>query len=163
MIAIRKLFGAAVVLSLFAGCNSDEPGGGGTPAVTPPAAPATPAKEAPAPKAETPAPKADESKDKVPDLSPPAKEPAPKDEKKEASAKPALSDDEMKEIAKLPPDDRAIALAQIVCPVSGEHLGSMDVPIKVTAEGKTFLLCCKGCNKEVQAHPKDVVAKLKAQ
>ena len=59
------------------------------------------------------------------------------------------------------PARRTVALKQAVCPVSDENLGSMGVPIKVTAEGKTFYLCCKGCNKEVDADPKAVVAKLK--
>ncbi len=38
----------------------------------------------------------------------------------------------------------------------------MGTPIKVTAEGKTFYLCCKGCKKDVDADPKAVVAKLGA-
>ena len=36
----------------------------------------------------------------------------------------------------------------------------MGVPIRVTAEGKTFFLCCKSCEKEVKADPKAIVAKL---
>jgi YHS domain-containing protein len=36
----------------------------------------------------------------------------------------------------------------------------MGVPLKVSAEGKTFFLCCKGCNKELKANPQAVVAKL---
>ena len=51
-----------------------------------------------------------------------------------------LGADELAEIKKLPADEQAVALKQIVCPVSGEHLGSMGVPLKVTAEGKTFSL-----------------------
>ena len=51
-------------------------------------------------------------------------------------------------------------MKQVLCPVSGEHLGSMDAPIKVSAEGKTFYLCCKSCKKEVEKNPKEVVAKL---
>ena len=37
----------------------------------------------------------------------------------------------------------------------------MGVPLKVTAAGQTFFLCCKGCNKDVQDDPAAVVAKLK--
>jgi YHS domain-containing protein len=73
----------------------------------------------------------------------------------------ALSDEEVAEIKKLPAADAAKALAQKVCPVSGENLGGMGVPVRVSAEGKTFFLCCKGCNKEVKSNPKAVVAKLK--
>ena len=45
--------------------------------------------------------------------------------------------------------------------MGGENLGEMGPPIKVTAAGKTFFLCCKSCQKEVDADPKAVVAKLK--
>ena len=44
--------------------------------------------------------------------------------------------------------------------MSDEHLGSMDVPVKVSAEGKTLYLCCKGCKKDFDADPKAVLAKL---
>jgi YHS domain-containing protein len=54
-----------------------------------------------------------------------------------------------------------VALKQLVCPVSDEHLGSMGTPLKVTAEGQTFYICCKGCNKDVKDDPAAVVAKLK--
>jgi len=64
------------------------------------------------------------------------------------------------EIGKLPAGEKEIALAQIVCPVSGEHLGSMGKPVKVSAEGKTFLICCKGCTEDITKDPKAVVAKL---
>ena len=34
-----------------------------------------------------------------------------------------------------------------------DHLGSMGKPIKVSAEGRTFFLCCEGCEKEVKSRP----------
>jgi hypothetical protein len=49
-------------------------------------------------------------------------------------------------------DEQAIAAAK-VCPVSGEALGEMGPPIKVTRGGKTIFLCCKGCLKDVQKYP----------
>ena len=52
------------------------------------------------------------------------------------------------------------ALKQAVCPVSGEHLGSMGTPFKITAEGRTFYLCCDGCVDKVKEDPKGVLAKL---
>ena len=67
---------------------------------------------------------------------------------------------EIDEIKALPAGEQATALAQAVCPVSGEHLGSMGMPLKITAEGRTFYLCCKGCKDEVTANPKAVIAKL---
>src|SRR5436309_2445583 len=49
-------------------------------------------------------------------------------------------------------DDKAIA-AQKVCPVSGEELGSMGTPIKVTRGSRSIFLCCQGCVKQIQADP----------
>ena len=73
----------------------------------------------------------------------------------------SLTADEKGEIAKLADKaDQDSALAQATCPVSGENLGSMGVPIKVSAEGKTAYLCCKGCNKDFEKDPKAVFAKL---
>ena len=37
--------------------------------------------------------------------------------------------------------------------MSTHHLGSMEKPIKVTAEGRTFYLCCEGCEEEVKSRP----------
>ena len=83
--------------------------------------------------------------------------PAPAPAAKTAS----LTADEKGEIAKLADKaDQDSALAQATCPVSGENLGSMGVPIKVSAEGKTAYLCCKGCNKDFDKDPKAVFAKL---
>jgi YHS domain-containing protein len=77
------------------------------------------------------------------------------------SAKPALSDDEKSEIAKLTEKaDQDAALAQAVCPISGENLGSMGVPIKMTADGKDAYLCCNGCKKSFEKDPKAALAKL---
>ncbi len=87
-----------------------------------------------------------------------------KDDKKGADAKPAkLSDEEIAEIKKLPADEQAIALAQVTCPVSNDHLGGgeMGMPIKQVVEGKTFFLCCAGCEKAVKADPAAILAKLK--
>ena len=116
--------------------------------------PADPAKTAPAdaPKPEMPA---DDIKIEAPKIEPPTKGDAPK-----SAATPKLSDVEIAEIKALPADEQPVALKQAVCPVSGEHLGSMDTPIKVTAEGKTFFICCKSCKKEVDKDPKAVLAKL---
>jgi YHS domain-containing protein len=45
--------------------------------------------------------------------------------------------------------------------VSGEPLGSMGKPYKVTVKGRTFFLCCEGCEAELQAHPDKYLKKLK--
>jgi Cu(I)/Ag(I) efflux system membrane fusion protein len=64
-------------------------------------------------------------------------------------------------LAELSAADRAAALAQRVCPVSGERLGSMGKPFKVTVKGKTFFLCCDGCQEELNKDPDKYLAKLK--
>ncbi len=91
-------------------------------------------------------------------------------DKKAADAKPAkpldvtgtkLSDDEIKEISKIEPEaDRKIALEQKLCPVSGEHLGSMDKPVKVMLKDQAVFVCCGGCKKDAEAKPAEALAKL---
>ena len=64
-------------------------------------------------------------------------------------------------LAKLSETDRAAALKQDVCPVTGEKLGSMGAPPKVTVEGKEVFLCCEGCEEELRKEPAKYLAKLK--
>ena len=120
-------------------------------------APKAEAPKAEAPKAEAPkveAPKADTPKIEAPKTDTPKIE-APKNE----SA--ALNAEEKAEIAKLGNKaDQDLALGQATCLISGEHLGSMGVPIKVSSEGKTAFLCCKGCVKDFEKDPKAALAKL---
>jgi YHS domain-containing protein len=71
-----------------------------------------------------------------------------------------LTADELAAIKELPAAEQAVAIQQAVCPVSSHNLGSMEKPIKVTAEGRTFYLCCESCEKELKANPKAVIAKL---
>jgi hypothetical protein len=71
-----------------------------------------------------------------------------------------FTDKEMTKIKTLPADEQEAALKQQVCPVSGENLGSMGTPYKVTALSRTFFLCCKSCQDELKADPKAVLAKL---
>ena len=71
-----------------------------------------------------------------------------------------LTDAEIARIKTLPAAEQDVALKQAVCPVSGEHLGNMGEPFKITAEGRTFYLCCKSCVDDVKADPKAVIAKL---
>lgn len=85
----------------------------------------------------------------------PVEELEAKDEKKA----PELSKDEIEAINKLPEGERAAALAQAVCPVSGDNLGAMDVPVKVEFEGKSIYLCCKGCKKDFDKEPAKFIAK----
>ena len=56
--------------------------------------------------------------------------------------------------------DQKLARAQKTCPVSGEALGSMGTPIKVSGAGRTVFLCCEGCRKTFEKDPAKYVEKL---
>lgn len=82
--------------------------------------------------------------------------------KKEGASVDKLTDEELAQIKKLPADEQAAAIAQVVCPVSEHHLGSggMGVPIKQTIGDKTFYICCSGCKDDVKDEPAKVLANL---
>ena len=63
--------------------------------------------------------------------------------------------------AELTAQDRKLAKAQKICPVSDEELGSMGAPIKVSVEGGDVFICCEGCRKRLLANPQKYLAKLK--
>ncbi len=77
--------------------------------------------------------------------------------KKPAKPSPAA----LEQINKLPPEDRELAIAQAVCPVTDEPLGSMGPPAKVMVEGEAVFLCCKGCERDVRENPEQVLAKVR--
>jgi Cu(I)/Ag(I) efflux system membrane fusion protein len=62
---------------------------------------------------------------------------------------------------KLDPEDRKVADAQRLCPITGEPLGSMGKPVKLTVEEQTVFLCCKGCRDDALADPNKTLAKVK--
>lgn len=64
------------------------------------------------------------------------------------------------ELAELSADDRALAERQETCPVSGEPLGSMGKPYKVTVQGRGVLLCCAGCEEAIKEDPEGYLRKL---
>ena len=70
------------------------------------------------------------------------------------------SAEDQQNIAKLPQTDRELALAQRICPISGEPLGSMGVPYKITLKGRPVFLCCKGCVDQAKKSPDKVLSKL---
>lgn len=70
------------------------------------------------------------------------------------------SDEVRQALASLSPEDRAVAEKQKTCPVSGEPLGSMGTPYKVTVQDREVFLCCDGCEEEIKAHPDQYLAKL---
>jgi hypothetical protein len=65
-------------------------------------------------------------------------------------------------MAKLSPEDRAIAAAQKVCPVSGEPLGSMGTPIALEINGRKVFICCDSCRQPMADEPEKYLAKLPA-
>jgi Cu(I)/Ag(I) efflux system membrane fusion protein len=62
---------------------------------------------------------------------------------------------------KLDPEDRKLAEAQRLCPVTGEPLGSMGKPIKLSVKGETVFVCCKGCPDDALADPDKTLAKVR--
>jgi multidrug efflux pump subunit AcrA (membrane-fusion protein) len=70
------------------------------------------------------------------------------------------SEEDRRNIAKLAAGDREQALTQRLCPVSGEPLGSMGVPIKVVLKGHAVFLCCKGCESQAKGNPDRFLNKL---
>jgi YHS domain-containing protein len=64
---------------------------------------------------------------------------------------------------KLSEADRAAALAQKICPVSGDKLGEMGTPFKVTVKGRDVFLCCPSCKDDLLKDPDKYFAKLDAK
>jgi Cu(I)/Ag(I) efflux system membrane fusion protein len=64
-------------------------------------------------------------------------------------------------LKELSPEDLAAVQKQKVCPVSGEELGAMGKPYKVTVKGQTVFLCCSGCEDDLKKDPDKYLAKLK--
>lgn len=65
-----------------------------------------------------------------------------------------------KGLAKLSEADRASAMKQHVCPVTGEMLGTMGEPIKVSVQDQDVWVCCGGCTDKLKADPDKYLAKL---
>lgn len=64
-------------------------------------------------------------------------------------------------LKELSPEDYKSAMAQHMCPVSGEMLGTMGAPEKVDVNGKSVWICCDGCKDKLLADPEKYLAKLK--
>ena len=60
----------------------------------------------------------------------------------------------------LSPEDYKSAMAQHMCPVSGEMLGTMGAPEKVDVNGTSVWICCDGCKDKLLADPDKYLAKL---
>ena len=139
MTSIRRFGWTAFALIALVGCEPATP----------------PATTTPAPAPSTEAPKAPSETQALP------VEPNKPEAPKGADAG-KLTEEELAEIKKLPADEQPVAIAQVTCPVSGDHLGGeMGVPIKQVIGDKTFYICCKSCMATVKNKPDEVLAKLK--
>lgn len=173
---IRRSAWVFVMAGIAAGCADEEAANTQTNPTTPspslaPKTPVVPAatkgeapkeKEAAPSKEMPPAPaKPGESKkaEESPKLEGPKAEGAPKGDT--AAAK--LTPDELANIKQLPAADQDLAIKQVSCPVSDEHLGEMGKPVKTSVDGRTVFLCCESCEKELKADPKKFLAKLDAR
>lgn len=64
-------------------------------------------------------------------------------------------------LAELSEADRALAIKQKLCPVSGEPLGSMGAPLQVKVKEQSVWICCDGCEGRLKKDPDKYLAKLK--
>jgi hypothetical protein len=72
------------------------------------------------------------------------------------------ADDVKANLAKLSPEDRALAEKQKYCvEQTDELLGSMGKPIKLTIKGEAVFVCCKSCEKNALKDPDKTLAKAK--
>jgi len=170
MNSFRRSTWTILILGAAAGCADETdtaappPSQTSAPAINPSTPAASPSEKTKAPttgemKAPPGAPTSKPAEGKKSDEAPKVEGPKAETDKPDSNAV-KLTADEQAAIKELPDSEQAAALAQAVCPVSTENLGSMGKPLKVTAEGRTFYLCCKNCEKEVKANPKAVIAKL---
>jgi hypothetical protein len=147
-----KWASANLLILAMTGCNGgDEPAEPPPPKVIPTPPPATAPADS---KSET---KSDASKksDDGPKLDGPKA-----DNSKSGGDASSFTAKQLAAIKQLPEAEQAVAIKQLVCPVNGGPLGAMGKPYKVTAEGRSFYLCCDGCEDEVKADPKAIIAKL---
>ena len=78
----------------------------------------------------------------------------PKADNSKPGRRGSLTAKELAAIKQLPEAEQAVALKQLVCPVSGEPLGEMGKPLKVTYEGRSFYLCCKAAKPKSKPIPR---------
>jgi Cu(I)/Ag(I) efflux system membrane fusion protein len=102
-------------------------------------------------------PHADHAPAATPGSSPGSSRPAPSAEPKKSTP------NDLANVAKLSEPDRALATRQQNCPITGQALGSMGVPPKITLQGQDVFLCCKSCEKTAQKDADKVIQKVKGK
>ena len=86
---------------------------------------------------------------------------AHEDEEPESEPDAAAEDeDEELDFEGLSLEDRKLAKAQKMCPVSDQKLGSMGTPIKIVHDGKVIFFCCQMCKPRFEKDPEPYLAKL---
>ncbi len=65
------------------------------------------------------------------------------------------------DLAKLSAENRRLAEAQKFCPITGEPLGSMGMPVKVMLKSEPVFLCCAGCKEEAKENDERTLVKVK--
>jgi hypothetical protein len=68
-----------------------------------------------------------------------------------------------KALASLSAEDRELVVLMGDCPVSGEPLGSMGTPIKVTKGDRSLFICCEHCRELAEKNFDDYIAKIDAK
>jgi hypothetical protein len=63
-------------------------------------------------------------------------------------------------LASLSVADRTLAEQQKICPVSGETLGAMGPPKKITVAGRAVFICCPSCEEPLNNEPARFLAKI---
>ena len=63
-------------------------------------------------------------------------------------------------LASLSEADRALAMAQRICPVSEAPLGAMGTPIAVEVAGRLVFICCESCRAPLLAEPEKYLPRL---
>ncbi len=63
-------------------------------------------------------------------------------------------------LASLSSADRTLAEKQKICPVSGESLGTMGPPKKISVAGRDVFICCPGCEEALNNDPAKYLAKI---
>jgi uncharacterized protein (TIGR02231 family) len=93
---------------------------------------------------------------------PKAEAPLPTQPVAKAPAMPAMTSGEEAKIktamARLSPEDRKLAEAQVWCAIDQDSkLGSMGPILKEMVKGRPVFVCCKGCASEVRANPDEAI------
>jgi Cu(I)/Ag(I) efflux system membrane fusion protein len=68
--------------------------------------------------------------------------------------------DDLKNVEQLPDEERQLAIAQRICPITEKPLGSMGVPTKITLRGQPVILCCKGCIGKAKRSPDETLERV---